>query len=42
MIKITYWSDYVCPFCYIGEIRLLKAIEKLGIADQVELDMRSF
>lgn len=42
MIKITYWSDYVCPFCYIGEIGLLKAIEKLGIADQVELDMRSF
>ena len=42
MIKITYWSDYVCPFCYIGGIRLLKAIEKLGIADQVELDMRSF
>lgn len=42
MIKITYWSDYVCPFCYIGKIRLLKAIEKLGIADQVELDMRSF
>lgn len=42
MIKITYWSDYVCPFCHIGEIRLLKAIEKLGIADQVELDMRSF
>lgn len=41
-MKITYWSDYACPYCYIGETRLQKAIEELGLADQVTLEMKSF
>lgn len=26
-MKIEIWSDFVCPFCYIGEHRLAKALE---------------
>ncbi len=41
-MKITYWSDYACPYCYIGETRLKRAMEELGIQDQVTLEMKSF
>ncbi len=41
-MKITYWSDYACPYCYIGETRLEKAIEELGLQDKVTLEMKSF
>lgn len=41
-MKITYWSDYACPYCYIGEVRLKKAIKTLGIEDKVEIEMKSF
>ena len=30
-MKVTYWSDYACPYCYIGETRLRKAIASLGL-----------
>lgn len=36
-MKISYWSDYACPYCYIAEARLHKAITELGIGDQVDL-----
>ncbi|MCC3357411.1 DsbA family protein [Bacillus sp. REN16] len=26
-IKITLWSDFVCPFCFIGESHLNKALD---------------
>lgn len=41
-MKITYWSDYACPYCYIGEVRLKKAIETLGMQDEIEIEMKSF
>ncbi len=41
-MKITYWTDYTCPFCYIGKTRLEKALEKLGMKDEVTLEMKSF
>ncbi len=41
-MKITYWSDYACPYCYIGETRLEKAIEALGLQNKVNLEMKSF
>nr|WP_275896167.1 DsbA family protein [Lactobacillus johnsonii] len=25
-MKISIWGDYACPYCYIGEIDLQKAI----------------
>ena len=42
MITIEYWSDFVCPFCYIGFARLKKAVAALSLEDQVEFAMRSF
>ncbi len=38
-MKIEIWSDYACPFCYIGEKRLEKALA--GI-DDAEIIFRSF
>lgn len=42
MINITIWSDFACPYCYIGETRLEKAVDELGLKDQVEIDYRAF
>nr|WP_295161898.1 DsbA family protein [uncultured Methanobrevibacter sp.] len=25
-MKITYWSDFACPYCYIGNTRLKRAL----------------
>lgn len=41
-MKIEIWSDYACPFCYIGEKRLSKAIESIGARDKFEIEFRSF
>ncbi|MDE6048135.1 MAG: DsbA family oxidoreductase [Paramuribaculum sp.] len=42
MITLTIWSDFACPYCYIGEARLEKAIEELGVKDDVQIDYRAF
>ena len=41
-MKIEVWSDYACPFCYIGEKRLQKAIKELDVAVKVEVEFKSF
>lgn len=41
-MKIEVWSDYVCPFCYIGKRRLEEALEQFPQADQVEVEFKSF
>ncbi|WP_227674041.1 DsbA family oxidoreductase [Psychrobacter phenylpyruvicus] len=45
-MKITYWSDFACPYCYIGEVRLDKAIAKLQsqneLTDSVEIELKAF
>ena len=41
-MKITYWSDYACPYCYIGEARLKKAIEEIPEHKDVEIEMKAF
>ncbi|MBQ9263951.1 MAG: DsbA family oxidoreductase [Clostridia bacterium] len=41
-MKVTYWSDYACPYCYIGETYLKQAIRNLGIGDQTEVEMKAF
>ena len=41
-MKIEIWSDYVCPFCYIGKKQLEKAIQDTGLAGQVELIYKSY
>lgn len=40
-MEITYWSDYACPYCYIGETRLHNALNQLGLQD-VHLSMKAF
>ncbi|WP_312752223.1 DsbA family oxidoreductase [Psychrobacter sanguinis] len=45
-MKITYWSDYACPYCYIGEVRLDKAIERLKLQgelpENIEIELKAF
>ncbi|WP_103061703.1 DsbA family oxidoreductase [Actinomyces qiguomingii] len=41
-MKVTYWSDFACPYCYVGETRLHKAIESLGLVDDVEVEMKAY
>lgn len=41
-MKITYWSDFACPYCYIGNTRLKKAIDELGINEEIIFDIRAF
>ncbi|MBQ8919976.1 MAG: DsbA family oxidoreductase [Acidaminococcaceae bacterium] len=41
-MKITYWSDYACPYCYIGEARLKKAINNIPELKEVEIEMKAF
>lgn len=41
-MNITIWSDFACPYCYIGETRLMRAIDELGLNDEVRIDYRAF
>ena len=41
-MKIEIWSDFVCPFCYIGKRNMEAALEQLGMENQVEIDYKSF
>lgn len=41
-MKITYWSDFACPYCYIGNTRLKRAIKDLNLEDEIEFDIRAF
>lgn len=41
-MKIEIWSDYVCPFCYIGKLRLEEALESTNLASQVEVVFKAF
>ena len=41
-MKITYWSDYSCPYCWIGETRLKKALAQIPELADVEIEMKSF
>lgn len=35
-MKIEIWSDYACPFCYMGKVRLKKALDELGLSADIE------
>ncbi|MBD3917325.1 DsbA family oxidoreductase [Paenibacillus sp. PR3] len=41
-MKIEIWSDYVCPFCYIGKRRLESALEQFAHQNEVVIEYRSF
>lgn len=42
MLKIEIWSDYVCPFCYIGKRTLEQALIKTGFNNQVEVTFKAY
>lgn len=39
---IQVWSDYVCPFCYIGKKQLEQALEVSGYGEQIEVQYKSY
>jgi len=41
-MTIDIWSDFVCPFCYIGKRKLEAALAGFAHRDQVEIRWRSF
>lgn len=41
-MKIEIWSDFVCPFCYIGKRKLEQALEKFPHRDKVEVQFKSY
>lgn len=41
-MKITYWSDFACPYCYIENTRLKRTIKDLNLEDEIEFDIRAF
>lgn len=41
-MQITIWSDFVCPFCFIGATHLDKALENFEHADEVEIEYKSY
>ncbi len=40
-MKIEIWSDYACPFCYIGEKRLERALAEVGDKN-ISVEFKSF
>lgn len=42
MLKIEIWSDYVCPFCYIGKRTLEQALVKTGFNNQVAVTFKAY
>ncbi|MDK2808511.1 MAG: hypothetical protein PWP24_1246, partial [Clostridiales bacterium] len=41
-MKIEIWSDFVCPFCYMGERKLELALNDFAGKNEVEIEFRSF
>ena len=41
-VKVKYWSDYACPFCYISETSLKQAITNLKKDNDAQLEMKAF
>lgn len=41
-MKIEIWSDFVCPFCYMGETILEKALLEIEHKGDVEITFKSF
>lgn len=41
-MKVEVWSDFVCPFCYIGKRRFEMGLSQFEHQDKVEVVYRSF
>nr|WP_320038245.1 DsbA family oxidoreductase [uncultured Bacteroides sp.] len=42
MMKIEVWSDYACPYCYIGKRHLEQALSEFKHADDIEMVFKVF
>lgn len=42
IMKVDIWSDFVCPFCYIGKRKFEQALEQIDFADQLEVRWHSY
>lgn len=41
-MKVEIWSDFVCPFCYLGKTKFEKALEGFSDKENVEIVYKSF
>lgn len=41
-MKVEIWSDFVCPFCYIGKRRFENALNQFPHKEKVEINFKSF
>ena len=41
-MKVEIWSDFVCPFCYIGKKKFQAALKEFQYKEDVEVIYRSF
>ena len=41
-MNILVWSDFACPFCYIGKVRLQRVLRDLGAERDVAVEFKSF
>ncbi|MDB5056052.1 MAG: Protein-disulfide isomerase [Bacilli bacterium] len=41
-MKVEIWSDFMCPFCYIGKRRFEAALERFSNKNDVDVVYRSF
>ncbi|GFN32857.1 DsbA family oxidoreductase [Paenibacillus xylaniclasticus] len=41
-MQIEIWSDFACPFCYIGKRRLEEAVSWFEHRDHIDIQYRSF
>lgn len=41
-MKIEIWSDFTCPYCYIGKRRLDLAIEQFGRKEYIDIEYKSY
>ncbi len=41
-MELHIWSDYVCPYCYIGKRHLEQALAEFRYAAEVEVVFRVF
>jgi len=39
---IEIWSDIACPFCYLGLAKLNRAIQNLGLENEVQTELHTF
>lgn len=41
-MKIEIWSDFVCPFCYLGKRRLEMALDQFPHQEHVKIEFKSY